>query len=92
MGLALPSRRHPVASTVPGAFQTSHFLLTAVQKAGMCCPGFTAAEIVSEQHSDLSRVAQLALSFYLCDSEAQIYCLDTLPLSSPLEVLHKCRR
>lgn len=89
MGLILPSRSPAAVSTVPGAFQNFRSLLTAVQEVGMCCPGFIAEEMGSEQPSDLSRVAQLALNSHFCDSEAQMYFWDALPLRSPPEFLRK---
>lgn len=78
-----------MVSIVPGAFQTFHSLLTAVQEAGMCCPGFIVEEMGSEQPSDLSRVAQLALNSHFCNSEAQTYFWDVLSLNSPPEFLCK---
>lgn len=62
--LALLSWSPPVASAVPGAFQTSRFLLPGGQEARMCCAR-SRADDMGSAHSDLPRVPQLALNFHL---------------------------
>lgn len=57
---------------------------TAVQEAGMRCPGLTAKKMAQSSTVTCPGLHSWHLTFHLCDSEAQASFWDALPLSSSL--------